>query len=668
MNLGLQANQSRNTSRQYNIATDNQAKSSKRLSSGYRINAAADDAAGLAISEKMRKQIRGLDVADRNIQDGTSYVQTADAALSEVQSMLHRISELSIQSANDTNTAADRIAIDNEVQELKKEIDHIFSDTRFNTMQIWGEDNAVSTPIGVQEVRSVTPVAVSDSFTITETSKWAVPKLSYKVNADTDGYWVTWTGYNGTSYSTTKTAWPDETTWPRDATTGKLSNDESLSIKIDSSTLDLTTYPELQDFDLKFNYKIARDSTIQDIIDSINDTNISTSNSAAVNITYTQKANSVSADNPLTLSVSAALTYAAFLYADRTFGVEDDGFIEPDPTTTRENYTASTGSDNYTADFVMGTSKDNTPDAIANAAHSSWNVTATSANSYIRLDAYTNYYKYEDQVWWYQYYSNGRLMYNTNEPNLGDGTLDTIQTANDFAITNHLRDGSSCTGRLLFNLTTTDSGYQTLADGTNHAKDAVGSLNIYINNITTATTDDQIKEILDSINGMDLSGPNFGYGTASVPSYAISNATRTVNIDQTIYDHQIGLHIQSSDMAYDSIDINYHSLRTGNLGIADTSVKTRSDASDAITATADALAIVSAQRSLFGAYENRFEHARANVTNTAENVQTSESRIRDTDMAEEMVSYSTSRILMQAGESILAQQNSSMSQILSLLQ
>lgn len=121
-------------------------------------------------------------------------------------------------------------------------------------------------------------------------------------------------------------------------------------------------------------------------------------------------------------------------------------------------------------------------------------------------------------------------------------------------------------------------------------------------------------------------------------------------------------------MAYDSIDIKYHSLRTGNLGIADTSVKTRGDASDAIAATADALKIVSAQRSLFGAYENRFDHARANVTNTAENVQASESRIRDTDMAEEMVAYSTSQILMQAGEAILAQQNSSMSQILSLLQ
>lgn len=120
MNLGLEANQAKSTSRQYNISTKNQAKASKRLSSGYRINSAADDAAGLSISEKMRKQIRGLDTAERNIEDGTSYVQVADAALSEVQSILHRINELSVQAANDTNTAGDRIAIDHEVQELKK--------------------------------------------------------------------------------------------------------------------------------------------------------------------------------------------------------------------------------------------------------------------------------------------------------------------------------------------------------------------------------------------------------------------------------------------------------------------------------------------------------------------------------------------------------------------
>lgn len=656
MNLGLQANQSRNTSRQYNIVTDNQAKSSKRLSSGYRINAASDDAAGLAISEKMRKQIRGLDVADRNIQDGTSYVQTADAALSEIQSMLHRISELSIQSANDTNTAADRIAIDNEVQELKKEIDHIFTDTRFNTMQIWGEDNSIQTPIGIQQVQSVTPAKSSQTFTITDVNKWAVPKSTYTINADTDGYYVTWTGYNGTDYSTAKTAWPDETAWPRDAATGKLTANESLSIKLDSGTLDLTAYPELTGFNFHFDYTIARDSTLQDIIDSINGSNVSTSNSASVTLSLTKK-NNVSAGGLSISTASASMTYASFLYADRTFGTTDTGFIEPTQAN-RENYTASTGSDNYTADFTMGTTKNNTPDSTAHAAQTSWNVTATSTNAAMYAYNYTGIQNNETNYWWYQYTSNGKVRYDTSGHHL-DGTLDGLQTSNDLAVANSLKKSAYC--YLYFSMETNDSGYNSL-----NGSSQVGSFSLQLGGITTSTTDADIKAIMDSVTGIDISAS--GYGTASISSYALSNATKAVTIDQTIYDQQINLHIQSSDMAYDSIDIKYHSLRTGNLGIADTSVKTRGDASDAIAATADALKIVSAQRSLFGAYENRFDHARANVTNTAENVQASESRIRDTDMAEEMVAYSTSQILMQAGEAILAQQNSSMSQILSLLQ
>lgn len=85
----------------------------------------------------MRQQIRGLDKASQNINDGISYVQVADAALAKVQSMMHRINELSIQASNDTNTAADRLAIDNEIQDLKQEINRIFDTTEFNTRKIW---------------------------------------------------------------------------------------------------------------------------------------------------------------------------------------------------------------------------------------------------------------------------------------------------------------------------------------------------------------------------------------------------------------------------------------------------------------------------------------------------------------------------------------------------
>ncbi len=121
-----------NSNRMLGITTGSQAKSAEKLSSGYKINRAADDAAGLAISEKMRRQIRGLTQASTNAQDGISCVQTAEGALAEVHDMLQRMNELAVQAANGTQTAADRGYIDQEIQQLKTEIDRVATTTTFN--------------------------------------------------------------------------------------------------------------------------------------------------------------------------------------------------------------------------------------------------------------------------------------------------------------------------------------------------------------------------------------------------------------------------------------------------------------------------------------------------------------------------------------------------------
>jgi flagellin len=115
------------------VATDNAlSKSLERLSSGFRINRAADDAAGLAISEKLRAQVRGLAQAIRNAQDGISMIQTAEGALNEVHSMLQRMRELALQAANDTLSSEDRAAINREIQQLRAEIDNVSQRTTFN--------------------------------------------------------------------------------------------------------------------------------------------------------------------------------------------------------------------------------------------------------------------------------------------------------------------------------------------------------------------------------------------------------------------------------------------------------------------------------------------------------------------------------------------------------
>ena len=125
-----------NTNRQLSGTTNAQSKSTEKLSSGYKINRAGDDAAGLSISEKMRSQLKGLNKASSNAQDGISLIQTAEGALNESHSILQRMNELATQAANDTNTTTDRTALQAELNQLVSEIDRIQETTQFNTMNL----------------------------------------------------------------------------------------------------------------------------------------------------------------------------------------------------------------------------------------------------------------------------------------------------------------------------------------------------------------------------------------------------------------------------------------------------------------------------------------------------------------------------------------------------
>ena len=137
--------QAMNSNRVLGGTTLAQAKSTEKLSSGFRINRAADDAAGLTISEKMRKQIKGLNRASKNAQDGISAVQTAEGALTEVHSMLQRMNELSTQAANGTNSKSDRDAIQSEIGHLTTEIDRVAETTKFNETYLLKGDSTTQT-------------------------------------------------------------------------------------------------------------------------------------------------------------------------------------------------------------------------------------------------------------------------------------------------------------------------------------------------------------------------------------------------------------------------------------------------------------------------------------------------------------------------------------------
>ena len=166
-----------NANRMLGVTTTGQSKSTEKLSSGYRINRAADDAAGLSISEKMRKQIRGLDQASTNAQDGISCVQTAEGALTEVHSMLQRMNELTVQSANGTNSSVDRNAIQAEIDKLTTEIDRVSETTKFNdTYLLKGDDTKNTSSTTSSATFAIkTGKEFKESYTLgTNKTYWAV--------------------------------------------------------------------------------------------------------------------------------------------------------------------------------------------------------------------------------------------------------------------------------------------------------------------------------------------------------------------------------------------------------------------------------------------------------------------------------------------------------------
>ena len=185
-----------NSNRMLGITTSSQAKSTEKLSSGYKINRAADDAAGLAISEKMRRQVRGLTQASANAQDGISCVQTAEGALAEVHDMLQRMNELAVKASNDTMTSEDREYIDSEVQALKTEIDRVKDTTSFNNeclldgsfkgknLQV-GAEKEQTIPISIDnmgisklEIKDTNVLSFDDAQAAIESIKTALTKVS----------------------------------------------------------------------------------------------------------------------------------------------------------------------------------------------------------------------------------------------------------------------------------------------------------------------------------------------------------------------------------------------------------------------------------------------------------------------------------------------------------
>ena len=458
--------QAANANRMLNVTTSAQSKSTEKLSSGYRINRAADDAAGLTISEKMRKQIKGLDRASTNAEDGVSAVQTAEGALTEVHSMLQRMNELATQSANGTNSNTDRKAIQDEIDQLTTEIDRVSETTKFNETYLLKGDGA---------------------------------EKEHNVNAHDAG--------------------------------------------IDGVTL--------------------------------------TDKGDKVDVTLKE------------LKAGDKISIAGKNY---TIGAETKDGQALVKAQENDKQTITVNGTTYTYDAT-----DKWTDGNGNKVK----IGTGAADGEIKIG--------EGDV-----VSNGtKTLTVMKDANTADGIDD--------------NDSTVITARKAYQLQTAEI-VKASSIGTDTAAEVNGTNKN--DNYTTATTTFTLNK-----------------GTVSYKGGLSFN-----------------LHVGADADMTNKIAVNIDSMNSAGLGVKGIKADTEQDATYAIDAIADAISTVSSQRSALGAVQNRLEHTINNLDNVVENTTSAESRIRDTDMAEEMVNYSKNNILAQAGQSMLAQANQSNQGVLSLLQ
>ena len=533
--------QAANANRMLNVTTGQQAKSTEKLSSGYRINRAADDAAGLTISEKMRKQIKGLDRASTNAEDGVSSVQTAEGALTEVHSMLQRMNELATQAANGTNSESDRSAIQDEISQLTTEIDRVSETTKFNeTYLLQGDENGGTTQNTIKAHDAGLAGKLTGAGTGTATFK-----------ADTLA--------NGSKVTIAGKEYTIDTAAATNPSIAGLTNDEAQAFGKEvgataatkaKTEIDLTNWGKAGDT-IKVagtEYTAAANADIGAVVTAIN------AKFTADNTAFTARADG----NKLVIEANDVGQKTAIAITDA-----------------KANGAAVTATATNGADAVRGT------------------YTAYADADTLKADL-----------------AAGNDIYLGNLDTKVDTSLsDKINVADAYKLM---------------------------------AKELETASNIGADNDKKATV------------------ANNGDGT-----FTITEGKAEVSAKLSF-----SLHVGADADMTNKINVDIESMSAAGLGIKGLNVKdtTGMSATYAIDAIADAISKVSEQRSALGAVQNRLEHTISNVDNVVENTTSAESRIRDTDMASEMVNYSKNNILAQAGQSMLAQANQSNQGVLSLLQ
>ena len=690
-----------NANRQLKVSTGKNAKITEKLSSGYKINRAADDAAGLSISEKMRRQVRGLHQTVDNISEGIGYVQTAEGALNEVHDMLQRMNELAVKAANGTNTAEDRAYIDSEVQALKDEMDRIFRTTTYNEKKVWepGEQRL----LGYEHKQAMEFTNTSEYIPVTNENCGIVAYGNYNITAEEkDGVVIKWTGYDGKPYQTVPISWDE--------------------LRQNNFSFDMADYfgdkdPANKLYDAQgnpvFHHQVSfspmETATLEDMVACIDGRSFSSGAGADMLARFEDnKANPVTKkeNKDLPSIPSVSLNYSAAYASNHNTGQDnststnihdfnnaDDKFLEPVNSAGTLVQTLPSGG-NLTWIPSNGTSDI----AIARESTETWEfsfymdgigmVKATSSSIYYEA---TSKDLSDDDMgqnkWWEwrerSYWVNGVLhkekykhLFDRHCDAKGRGTLGSLMATltgkKGDTYPGLLNSGAGGDadggGRIEINFSLVAEKPYTYGNGQTSSN--VGSFTFHFQVLPTDTEQDVLNRINGALNKNTIldfytpSGNTTSYGDAYFGS---ATAARRI-IDVPIYGGICGFYVQAGTEGGEHISVQYESLSTLFLGLYDTNTLTTESAGQAIDEIKGALQIVSEQRSDFGAYQNRIEHAENINANVEENTQAAESRIRDADISDLMLEYSINNILMQAGTSMLTQANQSSQSIMSLLQ
>ena len=562
-----------NANRMLSGVSSAQSKSTEKLSSGYKINRAADDAAGLSISEKMRSQIRGLNKASSNAQDGISLIQTAEGALNESHSILQRMRELSVQAANGTETDDDREAVQNEIEQLQSELTRISDTTEFNTMKLLDGSLGSKSASSTGSTLTGSSVAVFKAATMDGEDVKATNFLNLKTSTVKDTFQI-----DGEMFTVD---------WSKDD-----AKDFAAKYGTDFSTTNMTE-----------EQTKAMASDLQNVLNNA-------AKEAGVKGTVTVEA-----------TAAGKLKYTS----DNTGSTSSFGFVGTNATTVSANKAEPEATDSWGA-TLMGTNEKN----AAKTQDAQMKFNSTVANG-----------------------SNFTMTINGTEVKASIGTAidetttlstaaTTLQTAVQAAVTSY---------NTAMGYTATDAEFLTSTDFTVEAnKD--GSLSVKYNG---------------SNKNVDFS---FGEYTSGGDTTTTATKLGLVNKQSAAATQSKGVKLQIGANEGQTMEFTIDDMSAAALGVDGKKVNLsdQDSAAEATTTIDAAIKKVSAQRSQLGAVQNRLEHTINNLDTAAENTQTAESRIRDTDMAEEMVNYSKNSILAQAGQSMLAQANQANQGVLTLLQ